>query len=47
MSDDGREMTREELLDNLREALGEAIEFNRQEARASVAGEFEEVRLAI
>ena len=40
-------VTREELLDNLREALGEAIELNRQDARvaAIAAGGFEEVEL--
>lgn len=39
--------TREELLDNLREALAEAIELNREEARtaAAAAGAFEEVEL--
>ena len=30
--------TREELLDNLRDALDEALEMNRQQARAAVAG---------
>lgn len=39
--------TREELLDNLRDALEEVILLNREEARAAVAGDFEEVRLAI
>ena len=37
--------TREELLDNLRDALDEALEMNRQEARAAAAGTFEEVSL--
>ena len=37
--------TREELLDNLRDALEEALEMNRQEARAAVSGAFEEVSL--
>lgn len=39
--------TRKELLENLREALGEAIEMNRQDARtaAGAKGEFEEVEL--
>ncbi len=38
--------TREELLDNLRDALDEALEMNRQQARAAVAtGQFEEVEL--
>ncbi|MBX9681689.1 MAG: type II toxin-antitoxin system HicB family antitoxin [Gemmataceae bacterium] len=40
--------TRDELLSNLREALAEAIEMNREEAlaAASGAGAFEEVELA-
>jgi predicted RNase H-like HicB family nuclease len=40
--------TREELLDNLRDALGEALEMNREDARAAAAaaGAFEEVELA-
>jgi predicted RNase H-like HicB family nuclease len=37
--------TREELLDNLRDALDEALEMNRQDARAAAAGAFEEVSL--
>jgi predicted RNase H-like HicB family nuclease len=37
--------TREELLDNLRDALEEAMEMNRQDARAAAAGLFEEVSL--
>jgi len=38
--------TREELLGNLREALAEAIEMNREEARTAAAGgAFEEVEL--
>lgn len=37
--------TREELLDNLRDALQEALEMNRQEARAAITGTFEEVSL--
>ena len=37
--------SREELLDNLRDALEEVLEMNREDARASVAGDFEEVRL--
>lgn len=37
--------TREELLDNLRDALEEALEMNRQDARAAVSGPFEEVIL--
>jgi len=37
--------TREELLDNLRDALEEALEMNRQDARAAASGAFEEVSL--
>jgi predicted RNase H-like HicB family nuclease len=39
--------TREELLDNLRDALGEALEMNREDARAAASGTFEEVSLAL
>ncbi len=38
--------TRAELLDNLRDALDEALEMNREQARAAVSeGQFEEVEL--
>jgi predicted RNase H-like HicB family nuclease len=37
--------TREELIDNLRDALQEALEMNRTEARAAAGGTFEEVAL--
>ncbi|HEX3313424.1 MAG TPA: type II toxin-antitoxin system HicB family antitoxin [Gemmataceae bacterium] len=37
--------TREELLDNLRDALDEALEMNRADARAAATGAFEEVSL--
>jgi predicted RNase H-like HicB family nuclease len=37
--------TREELLENLRDALEEAIEMNRAEARAAANGVYEEVSL--
>jgi predicted RNase H-like HicB family nuclease len=37
--------TREELLDNLRDALEEALEMNREDARAAASGVFEEVSL--
>ena len=37
--------TREELLDNLRDALEEALEMNRADARAAVGGAFEEASL--
>jgi predicted RNase H-like HicB family nuclease len=35
--------TREELLDNLRDALEEALEMNRADAKAAASGAFEEV----
>jgi len=38
--------TREELLDNLRDALEEALEMNRAEARAAAKGSYEEVSLS-
>jgi predicted RNase H-like HicB family nuclease len=40
-------VTRDELLDNLRDALEEALEMNREDARvaAGSAGTFEEVEL--
>lgn len=37
--------TREELLDNLRDALDEALEMNRADARAAAAGTYEEVAI--
>lgn len=37
--------TREELLDNLRDALEEALEMNRADARAAATGAYEEVSL--
>jgi predicted RNase H-like HicB family nuclease len=37
--------TREELLDNLRDALEEALEMNRADARAAASGSFEEVSI--
>jgi predicted RNase H-like HicB family nuclease len=37
--------TRAELLENLRDALGEALEMNRAEARAAASGAYEEVSL--
>ena len=37
--------TREELLDNLRDALEEALEMNRSDARAAADGAYEEVSL--
>jgi predicted RNase H-like HicB family nuclease len=39
--------TRDELLDNLRSALGEALEMNRSDARAAAGAEpYEEVSIA-
>jgi predicted RNase H-like HicB family nuclease len=37
--------TREELLDNLRDALEEALEMNRADARAAANGAYEEVSI--
>jgi predicted RNase H-like HicB family nuclease len=37
--------TREELLDNLRDALEEMLEINRSEARAAASGAYEEVSI--
>ncbi|MGI8980153.1 MAG: type II toxin-antitoxin system HicB family antitoxin [Pirellulaceae bacterium] len=37
--------TRDELLDNLRDALEEALEMNRADARAAATGTFEEVSI--
>jgi predicted RNase H-like HicB family nuclease len=37
--------TREELIENLRDALEEALETNRAEARAAAGGPYEEVSL--
>jgi len=39
--------TREELLDNLRDALSEAIELNREEARGAAGISFEEVAIQL
>ena len=38
--------TREELLDNLRDALEEALEMNRADARAAAGDSYEEVSLS-
>lgn len=37
--------TREELIDNLREALAEALELNREDARRAAGRDFEEVAI--
>jgi predicted RNase H-like HicB family nuclease len=41
----GQGRTREELLDNLRDALEEALEMNRTEARQAANGSYEEVSI--
>jgi len=38
--------TREELIENLRDALDEALEMNRADARAAASGAFEEVSIS-
>jgi predicted RNase H-like HicB family nuclease len=38
--------TRKELLENLRDALEEALEMNRADARAAAGGTFEEVSIS-
>jgi predicted RNase H-like HicB family nuclease len=38
--------SREELLDNLRDALNEALEMNRADARAAAGDSYEEVSLS-
>lgn len=38
--------TREELLENLRDALEEALEMNRADARAAASGSYEEVSIS-
>jgi predicted RNase H-like HicB family nuclease len=38
--------SREELLDNLRDALEEALEMNRADARAAATGSYEEVSIS-
>jgi predicted RNase H-like HicB family nuclease len=42
-----QERSREELLASLRTSLGEALEFNRQEARAAAESGFEEETLSL
>ena len=42
-----QEATREELLETLRITLHEALEFNRQDARASVGAGFAEVSISV
>ncbi len=42
-----QEATREALLDSLRVTLDEALEFNRQDARASAGVNYEEALIAV
>jgi len=42
-----QERTRKDLLQTLRVTLQEAIEFNRQEAKAAAGTEYEEERIAV
>jgi hypothetical protein len=42
-----QERSREELLDSLRIALGEALDFNRAEARNAANGAYEELKIAV
>ncbi len=38
--------SREELMENLRSALKEALELNRQDARSAAGEDFEEIRIS-
>jgi predicted RNase H-like HicB family nuclease len=42
-----QERTHQELLDSLKEALGEALEFNRNDARAAAGRDFVEIKIAL
>lgn len=42
-----QERTKDELFESLRLALGEALEFNREEARALAEKDYEEAALAV
>lgn len=42
-----QERSREELLDNLKVTLREALEMNRQDARAAAGDDFTEIKIAI
>ena len=42
-----QERTKEELLASLKEVLKEALEFNRQEARAGLPGDYTEERVTV
>ena len=39
--------TREELVENLRSALAEALEMNREDAETAITGEYEEVSIQV
>jgi predicted RNase H-like HicB family nuclease len=42
-----QERTRDELLASLRSALGEALDFNRAEAREAAGNGYEELKIAV
>ena len=42
-----QERTRDELVESLRVALGEALDFNRAEARSAAGGGYEELKIAV
>jgi predicted RNase H-like HicB family nuclease len=42
-----QEHTHEELLESLKDALKEALELNRHEARAAADGDFTEIKIAV
>ncbi|HET6913757.1 MAG TPA: type II toxin-antitoxin system HicB family antitoxin [Rhodanobacteraceae bacterium] len=42
-----QERSREDLLESLRIALGEALDFNRTEARNAANGAYEELKIAV
>jgi predicted RNase H-like HicB family nuclease len=42
-----QERTQSELLDSLREALAEALAFNRDDARSAAASDYAEVKIAV
>ncbi|TAN04290.1 MAG: type II toxin-antitoxin system HicB family antitoxin [Rhodanobacteraceae bacterium] len=42
-----QERTREELVESLRVALAEALDFNRSEARGAAGGGYEELKIAV
>lgn len=42
-----QERTKEERLESLREAFGDALEFNRQEALSAAGDQYDEERIAV